>query len=276
MKKYFVFGDVHSYFDVWMKALNDAGFDIDDENHIIISLGDLLDRGEQSVECLNFVNNLPDNRKILIKGNHEDLMQEAILRGRFMEHDYHNRTHKTVQQLTEMSMADYPQGDILKKMKDNELWNKYVNSCVDYYELGDNIFVHGWIPYVDEIVEMKGPEGEVYVKFREYVCDEWKSGRWEDARWYNGMELWSRGITIPNKTVWCGHWHTSWGHTYLHGDGQEFLKKIETFYIDPDTGKTEPHANFEPFIDNGIVALDACVPYSGKINVKVLEYEDID
>ena len=66
MKKYFVVADVHGFYDEMIKALNENNFDINNPDHIFISLGDLLDRGRQPRECLDFVNNLPDDRKILI------------------------------------------------------------------------------------------------------------------------------------------------------------------------------------------------------------------
>ena len=144
--KYFVFGDIHSFFNEWIEALQEAGFDPLNEDHAIISLGDLLDRGPNAQMCLDFVNNLPDSRKILIKGNHEDLMIDAINRGYFKSHDLFNGTEDTVRQVTGLEDSDS-----LKAMKDNESWNKYYNSCIDYYELDDNIFVHGWIPYAVDV-----------------------------------------------------------------------------------------------------------------------------
>lgn len=267
--KYFIFGDVHSYFNEWIEALQEAGFDPLNEDHAIISLGDLLDRGPNAQMCLDFVNNLPDNRKILIKGNHEDLMIDAINRGYFKSHDYHNMTNDTVKQLTGLEGPES-----LEAMKDNESWNKYYNGCVDYYELDDNIFVHGWIPFIEWIDENNYyiPNVE-YIYFAHNLVDtkNWKNGYWKKARWYNGMWMWSEGVRLEGKTIWCGHWHTSWGHCNLHNDGVEFLGKYETMYIDPETGKTEPHANFDPFIDEGIVAMDGCTVYSGKVNVVKLE-----
>ena len=262
--KYFVFGDVHSYFDIWMKALKDAGFKEDNDKHILISLGDLLDRGDKSLECLTFINSLPDYRKILIRGNHEDLLNIAIARRCFYPHDIHNQTDKTVYTLVGNEDDEV---SALQIMSTFEPWNTYVRSCVDYYELGNNVFVHGWIPYVETLSST--PEYKV-----SYSVRNWKKGNWDTARWSNGMECWKNGIFLKGKTIWCGHWHTSWGHAYLHGDGREFLSKVETMYIDPITGKLEPHVNFDPFIDKGIIAMDSCVPYSKKINVKVIEYED--
>ena len=52
MKKLFIFGDPHSFFDILMNALDKKGYDRNDPDHILVSLGDLCDRGEQSKEIL--------------------------------------------------------------------------------------------------------------------------------------------------------------------------------------------------------------------------------
>ena len=265
MKKYFIASDIHSYYTLWMKALEENGFDINNEDHIIVVLGDLLDRGEESLQCLHFVNNLPKERKILIYGNHEDLMDEAICRRYFQQHDIHNCTHKTVEQVTGLVIdKDVDENQALLAMKSNTDWNEYISSCVDYYELENNIFVHGWIPfYIDY-------SNGFDLKYRE----DWRKATildWVDARWANGMKAWLYGIKEQCKTIWCGHYHASWGHCNIHNEGKEFLDKVETFYIDPETGKMEPHEDFTPFIDDGIVAMDSCAAYTGFINVKVLE-----
>lgn len=46
--KYFIVSDVHSFYDEMMTALNESGFDKTNPDHIFVSLGDLLDRGDQS------------------------------------------------------------------------------------------------------------------------------------------------------------------------------------------------------------------------------------
>ena len=80
-------------------------------------------------------------------------------------------------------------------------------------------------------------------------------------------------MTLPDKIIYCGHYHCSWGNSNIHNDGKEFIKKVETTYIDPDTGKLEPHVNWEPFKDEGIVAMDACTFVSGKVNCEVIEID---
>lgn len=266
MKKYFIVSDVHSFYNEMMSALNEAGFDITNENHIFVSLGDLLDRGPDPIKCLNFVNSLPGYRKILIRGNHEDLIEEAIIREYFGLHDDWNGTTETCCLLFGDKAIDATDKEILFAASQNELLSTYLQSCVDYYELGDSIFVHGWLPLRPYAIENGS-----FLSYREGIPDDWRSGDWSTARWYNGMDKWWKGITIPNKTIYCGHYHASWGNSNIHNDGKEFLERIETMYIDPVTGRWEPHVNYHTFKDNGIVSLDACTVVSGFVNCEVIE-----
>ena len=57
------------------------------------------------------------------------------------------------------------------------------------------------------------------------------------------------------KTIVCGHWHCSYGHSEYEGIGSEF----------------GPDADFSPYYAPGIIALDACTAHSGRVNVVVLE-----
>ncbi len=41
-------------------------------------------------------------------------------------------------------------------------------------------------------------------------------------------------------------------------------------------GTIWPYVRFDPFEDEGIVAVDACTVVSGKVNVVVREIEDLD
>ena len=98
-RKYFIVSDVHAFYDEMMEALLKEGFDRNNPDHVFVSLGDLFDRGLQANEMLEFVNSLKKERKILIMGNHELLMEEAIRNG-FSLRDVHNGTFSTAIQLT--------------------------------------------------------------------------------------------------------------------------------------------------------------------------------
>lgn len=295
--KWFVFSDVHGFYKELIEALSEKGFDANNPNHGIISCGDLLDRGPDAVKCLEFVNAISRDRKILIRGNHEDLMEEVMVRGYFQQHDFHNRTYDTCCQIVDdifnnvlesdeakrKSLAEYgvdynpgdkiescdfwmPVSDILKYIEGSILWEDYIQCCVDYAEIGDNIFVHGWIPCFKVENYLGDVQYKRFTNWRDLDVNNWMG-----ARWVNGMQAWSAGIQEEGKTIWCGHWHASWGNSNLHNDGVEFIKPVETMYIDPETGNIEPHENHHTFKDKGIVALDACTAHSGFVNVEVID-----
>ncbi len=246
MKKYFVFADVHSFYDELMEALNRAGFDRNNEDHVIVSLGDLCDRGPQSREVLSFVNSLPEDRKLIVIGNHEILMELMIKRGRANGADTYNGTTRTAMDITE-------EDENIEDLKHNILWNEYKKCWHWYYEMGDCIFVHGWIPTISRR-DRFGKESLAY-------DPDWRDAdiaRLYDATWVNGMEAWNKGIREKGKTIFCGHWNSSWGNCYLHHKGSEF----------------GTDADYGPFIDEGIVALDACTVESGRVNVYVIESDE--
>ena len=147
--KYFIVSDVHSFYDEMMKALGDAGYDRNNPDHVFVSLGDLFDRGNKAVECLEFVNSLPKENKILICGNHEDCMVDAIVKRKFSRHDYHNKTNETVEQFYKHYNPDKPvlvwKNDLLDWMSGFTEYKKYESDLQDYAIVGNNIFVHGWI-----------------------------------------------------------------------------------------------------------------------------------
>lgn len=57
------------------------------------------------------------------------------------------------------------------------------------------------------------------------------------------------------KTIVCGHWHTSYGHSKYEHKGTEFGED----------------ADFSPYYGPGIIAIDACTAFSGKVNCLVIE-----
>ena len=244
MATYFVISDIHSFYNEMIDSLNKAGYDKNNKNHVLISLGDLLDRGPDSFKCLKFINELPEENRILIKGNHEYLIEDVFKRGYFESHDEHNGTVDTIFQLC----GSYN----VNNCKDNSLLRTYLDSCVDFFETDKYIFVHGWIPC------------NGYWNFD----PNWRSGNWEDAGWYCGFDAWANGIVIPDKTIVCGHWHTSYAHSKYHHRGTEFddITTVIHNYAHPED-KWPTTANFNVFKDDGIIGIDACTAYSHKVNV---------
>lgn len=238
--KYFISSDIHGFFNEWQNALKDKGFDLNNPEHKIILCGDLFDKGNQPKEIIEFVLKHED-KVILIRGNHEDLMEQMIERN---SSDYGDLCNGTAQTIVDL----YPEWQIsefdLKKIANLTKLQKVLDMCIDYYETKHYIFVHAWIPIVENC----------------YLYDsDWRTARkerWEKARWTNPVEMFRYEIYEPNKTIVCGHWHCSalW-HEQNPDEYEEFGDK----------------AIFEPFITKNMIAIDACTTYSHKVNVVVLE-----
>lgn len=74
----YVVSDIHGHYDKWIEAEKKSGLRLDKGDHYII-LGDLLDRGEKSKECIEYALKLIEKypRQVTyIMGNHEYLMLE--------------------------------------------------------------------------------------------------------------------------------------------------------------------------------------------------------
>ena len=124
-----------------------------------------------------------------------------------------------------------------------------IPNMVDYFETESYIFTHGWIL----CWFIKNDSFMTYIPFAE-----WRTApkpMWAGARWRNGMEAAHYGIIEPSKTIVCGHWNTSFGHCHYEHDGGEFDNTL----------------NFSPHYGEGVIALDACTPISGKVNCIVVE-----
>ena len=250
MKKFFICSDIHGYYKELIESLKEAKFDSSNSNHVFVSCGDLLDRGKEPLECLRFVNSLPN--KILIKGNHEDLMEEMLNRGYYQLHDLHNGTVQTISDIVDKHgfYSDNEFKEACEKVRTNEDYSTYVNSLVDYYETKNYVFVHGYIPCVEE--RKSGSFTTYNPDWRNAVEEDW-----EKSRWYPGWNLWEDNIKEPNKTIVCGHWHCSAPNYYVHHQGRN--------QYDITT----------PFVDEGIVCIDACTAHSHRVNCYVVEDEEL-
>ena len=246
--KYFVTADPHGYYTILKQTLTESGFFTDSEPHKLIILGDLFDRGAEACELQGFVLDLMERDQIiLIKGNHEDLFEELVTEDHGITYRHHvtNGTFDTAIQLTgyDMTMAGLRNYDFADAAKRTPYYTKIIPAMLDYFETDHYIFVHGWIPCIRE---HRGYS--YYTDWRNADSNEWKN-----ARWFNGMD--AAQSCMEEKTILCGHWHTSYGHARYEKKGSEF----------------GPDADFSPYYGPGIIALDACTAFSGKINVIILE-----
>ena len=247
--KYYVTADVHGFYSIMRSALEDAGYFTDQEPHRLLVLGDLFDRGEEAKKMQEFILDLMEKDEvILIRGNHEDLFEEFVIKddGRSYAHHRSNGTYSTALQLTgfdpEIARREHHRLAILSQQ--TPYYKRIIPATRDYYETENYVFLHVWIP--------RSVDGSEYYEFD----PDWRTAdliRWEKARWINGIR--AARFTKEKKTIVCGHWHTSFGHAFYEDKGSE----------------DGPDADFSPYYAPGIIAIDACTAFSKKVNVIVIE-----
>ncbi|TPS38635.1 metallophosphoesterase [Acinetobacter baumannii] len=74
INRLFVVGDLHGSYDNLCRHLVDIDFDF--KHDLLISVGDLVDRGKKSLECLNLLNK-PWFKAV--RGNHEQMCIDGML-----------------------------------------------------------------------------------------------------------------------------------------------------------------------------------------------------
>lgn len=261
--KLYVVADVHGFYYELIAALTKQGWFEDNGPKKLVICGDLMDRGKQAMKLQAFIMDLLEKDQVVfVRGNHEDLML-AMLNdiiddfGPFADHrSYHmrNGTLDTAAQLNMFTYAEFltKPRDFVFKARQSDFVKKLIPASVNYFETKNYIFVHGWIPCNIERIY-----GLVQYKFK----PDWRNAtefEWNNARWINGMEAgYFYDCIEDGKTIVCGHWHASYGHSKIH-------KKCTEFGED---------AIFEPFYEKGIIGLDTCTAHTGKINCIVIEDE---
>lgn len=244
MKTYiFAVSDVHGHYTALMRALEESGFDAGNENHIFLSVGDLFDRGTENVKVWDFVKSLP--RRILLKGNHEDMLRGILTEGDVTATDIYNGTDITVTELLGEDAIDaYGRIDLEKHEKKIAETVAFIDSMQDYYEIGDYIFTHGWLPCDIDLARRRV---EILADWRNASEEEWS-----EARWLSWKEMYAVGAVLADKTVICGHRPARMGSSF-----------------DP---AREPDCD-DIFYGDGVIAIDAYTARSGKVNVLKLEVD---
>jgi serine/threonine protein phosphatase 1 len=255
---------LHSFFSPFKKALEAKVFEPNNPEHLLVVLGDCFDRGSESVEMLEFLDSL--SNVVLIRGNHEDLLVEMLDRGYGERHDMSNGTVQTVVDLCDsICRKTASTKECCDAVK--ELITPFLNKMVNYFETKNYIFVHGWIPC--DVGKNSKPWYQNGRKLK-YNPD-WRNSDaadWEASRWINGPSAgYASKILEPGKTIVCGHWHCSYGH-YMRA-----LKKALAEDTNLEVEEFGPTAIWEPFADEGILAIDRCTAHTREVNVVILEDE---
>jgi serine/threonine protein phosphatase 1 len=299
MKTYFVSSDLHSFFTEWQLALNQAGFDINNPEHILIICGDLFDRGNESLKLYDFVRKFPKDRRILVRGNHEDIALSLVndlnkikllkKQGitckifQFDSTDYTNGTVKTLCNLLGfeewMTLYDqeysykvvdaFSKSDVYKWLKSKEF--------VNYYELGKYIFVHSFIP----VNNVSAPHVHIYSQdesnYQLKYNPSWRKNstqqEFEESRWGCPWAEYKAGLfkeeEAKGKILVCGHWHTS--DFYLHMPPDDNISN----FTKEDWDTVHYKCPIYKSKDFNLIGIDACTAYTHRTNVLVIKEEDL-
>ena len=287
MKTYFACSDIHGFYDEMMDALTQSGYQKDNPEHILIVCGDVFDRGDKPYEVYRFLRDLPTKRKVLVRGNHEDLLIELLDRGYGLSRDLHNGTLRTLEQLcpgyeTKLRKMNLEYHDAYGDPAALQAWreeyakldrliyrNKRIDAVrkwiesdewVDYYELGRFIFVHAFIPL------FTWNDSHMYDPY-------WRTGTseegWKLCRWGCPPDLYRKGLfeeeEKKGKVLVVGHWHTS-----------DFYNLLDYRNKPSQHLPLENNPIYRSSRYPGLIGLDAMTALTHKVNVLVIKEEEID
>ena len=258
--KYFIVSDIHGYCDYLIRDLLKEGYERENQNHTLIILGDILDRGTQPKETLDFLMTVPKDNLIMVKGNHEYLLEKLLKKKEINRVDIINGTASTLFNLLDYN---YIEGNPFKcrKFRKSVKSNAYLKWLKNYkfknfYKLDKFILVHSFIPLYNKtpfnIYHLYGE----YKRNLEYIPN-WGTVKldkqtWEEATWGCPYMLFKDGFfkeeSKKGNVLVCGHWRTS---DFFRAYKKEVSNDI--FY--------SPH----------LIAIDGNTPISEKVNVLVLE-----
>lgn len=280
--KYFVIADVHGFYKEMIHALNEAGFDPNNENHTLISCGDVIDRGPDSTKIIKYLINLP--RKILIRGNHEDLLNELMNRpyGPYY-YDITNGTYDTFIQIaskytnehygfkiTRSSMQHFDFDDVRRHALSETDYQTYDSLLVDYFETDNYVFVHGFIPTIRD--SFTGEE-TVITNWRQKATIK----NWHEARWTHniGANFKFKIKDDMNKKIVCGHIHSYYGNVRKKY-GWDITREKENEIINKNIKLKNRYKEYDKdlfkiYENDDLICLDSLTVLTKIVNVFVFE-----
>ena len=174
-KKIFVLGDLHGCYDLLMSQLKSVDFDF--ENDLVIAVGDLIDRGNQNLECLRLIN---QKWFRTVRGNHEQMAIDAVngvldasITWKYNGGNWYSQLPETEKREAEklinqcmqlpliievvinntliaIAHADYPDNtyEFNKSVSEQKIiWNRSRLECNDYSNInGVDVFIFGHTP----------------------------------------------------------------------------------------------------------------------------------
>lgn len=159
----FVIGDIHGCYDELIELTEKIGLT---ESDLLISLGDIVDRGNKSKEVYEYFKNRPNS--IVLIGNHERKHQNKIL--------------SYSQEIVKVQFGDEYQNFI-----------DWIQTLGYYYETEEAIIVHAFFEHDKKLAEQK----------QEVLCGSTSGDRYLDKK-YPENKYWNEFYT-EQKPIIYGH-----------------------------------------------------------------------
>lgn len=265
-KKIFAVSDVHGDYEALIKGLEEAGYDENNENHLLISCGDAFDRGDSSLAIYEYFKKLSDeNKAIILMGNHTKLFIDYLNGTSLSPFNYlNNGTNETLADFLHRSSPFESWWTIDKGRDDSptvgdfgewisearqEINDEYpellewLENRPYYYETKNYIFTHG-------AIDTDADDWHI-PKCVHHMFVDWDALTWDDGSFF-GKE-----INNTDKTVVIGHF------------GTDQLRKRYNVGLED-----EPWSILRRE-DGRVIALDATTCISHKVNVLVIEEEEL-
>ena len=239
-KKLFVVSDIHGHYTILKEALRNAGFDENNEDHLLICCGDLFDRGDENREVYEYIRKI--KHKVLIKGNHDERIYTILSNGRAEYFELRSGTEETMEEFFGQGFMDHCGWLLLSaegKQFSQEL-QEFIDTMVDFFETEHYVFTHGWLPLNRDSSTPR-------------IAEEWRTANntaWYKARITDWLTAYAAGALLADKTIICGHMPTL------------FAPRLD-LSRDPKDGSV--------FYGDRMIAIDAGTYTSKQINVLVLE-----
>ena len=311
--RYFIVSDIHSFYRPLEKALIEKGFQLNNPEHTLVVLGDVFDRGQETRKVYELLTTIPQDRLVLVKGNHEQLFIDLLSKSYPERHDFTNgtvgtfvqlvyKTQKTIDKYMNILVDGYncrashwPKDDYDKEKlaTSKKVWNAISKAVAksdvykwllsdkwqNYWETEKFIGVHSFIPIntLHDYDAMYVVYNDLY-GFMEYDPN-WRDPKanWDAAVWGCPYRQFDYGLfkseADKGKTLICGHWHCKDFSSHYLTSNKKLKQKMSNEYTPTSADLLENQ--YTIFYGNNLIAIDACTAASDTVNVVVIENEKI-
>lgn len=239
-RKLFVVSDVHGYLTKLRQVLAEAGFEENNEEHLLICCGDYFNYGSENYEMLRYLRTVKN--KVLVRGNHEDVFLGVLTTGKVAERNLINGSIKNLEELFGKENVDIEKMtvDFSSHQQLRREFIDFILGTRNFFETENYVFFHGWYPFEEK-------DGQIY------LLSDWHNAtqeKWAEARKTKWTKVCRSSERIKGKTIVVGHYPTFFASEI------DFSRSCD---------------NADIYFGDGVIAIDAGTKTTGKINVFVTE-----